>query len=216
MPLLSLWSSESWQFDFWFLCLSKLSLDIWKFSVHIMLNLACRILSITLLVWEMNSSPVTWIFFITALLGNWDEDWPFPVLWSLLVFQICWHIEWNTLTASSFRILNNSSGIPSPLLALLTAVLPKSHLTSHSRMSASGWVTATSWLSGSLRSFLHSSLVHCFHFFLTSSALLGLYCFCPLLCPLWEEMFLRYFQFSWRDLSSFPFSCFPLSLCLVH
>ena len=82
MPLLSLWSSESWQFDFWFLCLSKLSLDIWKFSVHIMLNLACRILSITLLVWEMNSSPVTWIFFITALLGNWDEDWP---------FQFCGH-----------------------------------------------------------------------------------------------------------------------------
>ena len=147
---------------------------------------------------EFKSSDLNILYYCPS----WELGWrlTFPVLWSLLVFQICWHIEWNTLTASSFRILNNSSGIPSPLLALLTAVLPKSHLTSHSRMSASGWVTATSWLSGSLRSFLHSSLVHCFHFFLTSSALLGLYCFCPLLCPLWEEMFLRYFQFFWRDL----------------
>jgi len=34
------------------------------------------------------------------------------------VFQICWHIECSTFTASSFRIWNNSTGIPSPLLAL--------------------------------------------------------------------------------------------------
>ena len=29
--------------------------------------------------------------------------------------------------------------------------------------------------------------------------LLGLYCCCPLLCPSLDEMFLWYFQFSWRD-----------------
>ena len=46
------------------------------------------------------------------------------------VSQICWHIECNTLTASSFRILNSSAGIPSPPLVLLTAMLPKAHLTS--------------------------------------------------------------------------------------
>ena len=33
------------------------------------------------------------------------------------VFQICWHIECNTFTASSFRIWNSSTGIPSPPLA---------------------------------------------------------------------------------------------------
>ena len=30
------------------------------------------------------------------------------------VFQICWHIECSTFTASSFRIWNSSTGIPSP------------------------------------------------------------------------------------------------------
>ena len=30
------------------------------------------------------------------------------------VFQICWHIECSTFTASSFRIRNSSPGIPSP------------------------------------------------------------------------------------------------------
>ena len=24
--------------------------------------------------------PVVWTLFSTALLGNWDEDWPFPVI----------------------------------------------------------------------------------------------------------------------------------------
>ena len=41
------------------------------------------------------------------------------------VFQICWHKEYSTLTASSFRILNSSSGIPSPPLALFVVMLPK-------------------------------------------------------------------------------------------
>ena len=34
------------------------------------------------------------------------------------VFQICWHIECSTFRASSFRIWNGSTGIPSPPLAL--------------------------------------------------------------------------------------------------
>ena len=42
------------------------------------------------------------------------------------------------LTASFFRDLNSSTGIPSHLLALLTAGLPKAHLTSLSRMLAQG------------------------------------------------------------------------------
>ena len=54
------------------------------------------------------------------------------------VFQICWHNECSTFTASSFRIWNSSTGIPSPPLALFIVMLPKAHLTSHSRMSGSG------------------------------------------------------------------------------
>ena len=34
------------------------------------------------------------------------------------VFQICWHTECSTFTASSFRTWNSSTGIPSPPLAL--------------------------------------------------------------------------------------------------
>ena len=51
------------------------------------------------------------------------------------VFQICWHIECSTFTASSFRIWNISAGIPLPPLALFAVMLPKAHLTLHSRMS---------------------------------------------------------------------------------
>ena len=43
------------------------------------------------------------------------------------VFQICWHIECSTFTASSFRIWNSSAGIPSPPVALLIMMLPKAH-----------------------------------------------------------------------------------------
>ena len=65
---------------------------------------------------------------------------------------------------------NSSAGILSPPLALFVVMLPESHLTSHSRMSGSGWVTTPSWLSGSLRSFLYSCSVSSFHLFLISSA----------------------------------------------
>ena len=41
----------------------------------------------------------------------------------------------STFTASSFRIWNSSSVIPSPPLALFVVMVSKAHLTSHSRMS---------------------------------------------------------------------------------
>ena len=69
------------------------------------------------------------------------------------IFQICWHIEFNTFTASSFRIWNSSTGIPSPPLTLFVVMLPKAHLTSHSKMSGYKWVITPFWLSGSWRSF---------------------------------------------------------------
>ena len=85
------------------------------------------------------------------------------------VFQVCWHIECSTFTASSFRIWNSSTGMPSPPLALFVVMLPKAHLTSHSRISGSRWVITPSWLSGSW-SFLYSSSVYSCHLFLISYA----------------------------------------------
>ena len=86
------------------------------------------------------------------------------------VFQICWHTECSTFTASSFRIWNSSTGIPSPPLVLLIVILPKAHLTSHSRMSGSRWVITPSWFSELWRSLLYSSSVYYCHLLLISSA----------------------------------------------
>ena len=84
------------------------------------------------------------------------------------VFQICWHIECSTFTASSFRIWNSSTGVPSPPLALFIVMFPKAHLTSHSTMSGSRWVITPLWLCGSWRSVMYSSVYSC-HLFLISS-----------------------------------------------
>ena len=84
------------------------------------------------------------------------------------VFEICWHIEFSTLTAPSFMTGNSSTGIPSSPLALFVLMLPKAHLTSHSKMSR--WVITPSWLSGSWRSFLYSSSVYSCHLFWACSA----------------------------------------------
>ena len=90
------------------------------------------------------------------------------------VFQICWHTECSTFTASSSRIWNTLAGIPSPSLVLFIVMLPKAHLTSHSKMSGPRWVITPSWFSGSLRSFffffLYSSSVYSCYLFLISSA----------------------------------------------
>ena len=90
------------------------------------------------------------------------------------VLQICWHTKCITFTASSFRIWNSSTGMPSPPLALFVVMLPKAHLTSHSRMFGSRWVITPSWLSGSWRSFLYSSVYSCYLFFLSSASVRSL------------------------------------------
>ena len=122
-------------------------------------SLAWRILSITLLACEMSvivqsfehslAFPFFGVGIKTDLFQSCGHCW---------VFQICWHIECSAFTASSFRIWNSSTRIPSPPLALFVAMLLKAHLTSHSRMSGSRWVITPSWLSGSCRSFLYSLL----------------------------------------------------------
>ena len=104
-------------------------------------SLAWRILSITLLACEMSATvqyfehSLAFPFFgfgmKTDLFQSCGHCW---------VFHICWHIECSTFTASSFRIWNSSTGIPSSPLALFVVMLPKAHLTSHSRMSGSMWV----------------------------------------------------------------------------
>ena len=149
---------------------SKTSLNIWKFIIHVLLkpgleNFKHYFASVL----DECNCVVVWAFFGIAFHRDWNENWPFRVLWPLLSFPDCWHIECSTLTASSFRIWNSSTGIPSPPLALFVVMLSKAHWTSHSRMSGSRWVITPWWLSGSWRSFLYSSVYSC-HLFLICSA----------------------------------------------
>ena len=141
------------------------------FSVHVLLNLSLKDFEHYFTsMWNECNCVVVWTFFCIALLCL---EWKLTFFQSCdhcLAFQICWHIECSILTAPSFRIWNSSSGIPSPPLALFILVLPKAHLTSHSRMSGSRWVITPLWLSWSWRSFLYRSSVYSCHLFLISSA----------------------------------------------
>ena len=113
-------------------------------------SLAWKILSITLLVCEM--SVIAWWFEHSLALPFFGIGMKADLFQShghCWVFQICWHIECSSFTASSFRIWNSSTGIPSPPLALFIVMLPKAHLTWHSRISGSKWVITQLWLSGS-------------------------------------------------------------------
>ena len=85
---------------------SKLSLDIWRFLDGIMLSLVCKLLSMTWLVWE-TSVIVRWLAHSLALLffGIGMRIDLFLSCSHCWVFQICWHIEGNTLMASSSRVL---------------------------------------------------------------------------------------------------------------
>ena len=147
------WMFGNLKFDF--SAFSKLNLYTWKFSVHKLLKSSLKDFEHKFAsMWNECNCTVVWTFYGIACLWNWDENCHFPVLGTLLsFFQICWHIECNSLTKSSFRIWNSSAGIPSPPLTLFIVMLPKDHVTSHSRMSGSRWVTILLWLSGSLRPF---------------------------------------------------------------
>ena len=96
---------------------SKTSLNIRKFTVHILLkpeNFEHYFTSI----WDECNYAVLWAFFGIAFLGNWNENWPFPVLWPLLsipnllaywvqhfhsiIFHGLKQLNWRSITSTSF------------------------------------------------------------------------------------------------------------------
>ena len=67
--------------------ISKTSLNIWKFTVHVLLKPGLENFEHYLnSVWDECNCVVVWAFFGIAFLGDWNENWPFLVLWSLLSF----------------------------------------------------------------------------------------------------------------------------------
>ena len=162
--------------------------------------------------WNDCSCSVVWTVFCIALLWDWSKTDLFQSCGHCCVFQICWHIECNTLTSSFFRILNSSAGIPSLLLALFIVMLPKAHLTSHSSMSGSRWVTTASWLSRSLRTFSCSSSVYSCHLLISSASVRSLLFLSfivpvftwniPLVSPVFLKRFLVFHFVSFSSISS--------------
>ena len=98
---------------------SKTSLNIREFTVHVLLkpgleNFEHYFTSM----WDECSWAVVWAFFGIAFLWDWNENWPFAVLWPLLSFpnllaywvqhfhsiisQNLKQLNWNSITSTSF------------------------------------------------------------------------------------------------------------------
>ena len=91
------------------------------------LILAWRILNIALLACEMSS--IVWSFehsLVLPFFGIGMKTDLFKSYGCSWIFQICCHIEFSSLTLSSFSILNTSARL-SPPLALIIVMLPKAH-----------------------------------------------------------------------------------------
>ena len=110
----------------WFLVPLPFLIPAWTMEVHS----SCTVETWLGEFWELDecNCVVGWRFFGIPFLWDWNADWPLIVLWPLLSFPDLLAIECSTFTASSFRIWNSSTGIPSPPLALFIVMIPKAHL----------------------------------------------------------------------------------------
>ena len=96
---------------------SKSSLNIWKFSVHVLLKHSLENLEHYFArVWDECNCAWVWISLALPFFGIGMKTALVQSCGHCRVFQICWHIECNTFTESSFRIWNSSPGILSPTL----------------------------------------------------------------------------------------------------
>ena len=96
---------------------SKTSLNIWKFTVHLLLKPGLENFKHHF-VWDECTYAVVWAFFGIAFLWDWNENGPFPVQWPLLsfpnllaywvqhfhntIFQDLKQLNWNSITSMSF------------------------------------------------------------------------------------------------------------------
>ena len=70
-----------------FSAFSKSSLNIWKFSIHILLMPSLQDCEHNFAsMWNECNCMVIWTFFGIAFLWDWNKNWPFPGLWPLMSF----------------------------------------------------------------------------------------------------------------------------------
>jgi len=66
---------------------SKSKLSLWKFTFYVLLKPGLENFDHYFAsMWDECSCVVVWTFFGIALLRDWNENWPFRVLWPLLSF----------------------------------------------------------------------------------------------------------------------------------
>ena len=66
---------------------SKSSLNIWKFTVHILLKPGLENFKhYFTTMWDECNCVVVWAFFDIAFICDWNENWAFPIPWPLLRF----------------------------------------------------------------------------------------------------------------------------------
>ena len=148
---------------------SKFSLNIWMFTVHVLWKPGLENFQQYFAnMWDECNYAVVWAFLALPFFGI-EMKSDLSQSCGHWVFHICWHIECSTFIASSFRIWNSSTGIPSLPLALFILMLPKAHSTLHSRMSGYRWVITPLCLSGSLSCFLFFFGIVLLHILATSS-----------------------------------------------
>ena len=96
---------------------SKTSLNIWKFMVHVLLKPGLEDFKHYLIsVWDECNCVVVWAFFGIAFLRDWNENWPFPVLWPLLSFP-----NLLALRSSEFEtLLDSALGVSFPRPTLIS------------------------------------------------------------------------------------------------
>ena len=86
---------------------SKTSLNIWKFTVHILLKPALENYEHYFTsVWDECNCAVVWAFMGIAFLRDWNENWHFPILWLLLGFPnflAYWVQHFNSIIFLDFK-----------------------------------------------------------------------------------------------------------------
>ena len=92
-------SMIQWILPIWYL-VPQTSLYIWKFSVHVVLKLSLKDFEHYLASkWDEHNCMIGWTFFGIGMKAD-----LFQHCGHCAVFEICWHSECSTFTASFFRI----------------------------------------------------------------------------------------------------------------
>ena len=126
---------------------SKSSLNIWKFSVHVLLKTSLENFERYFdSMWDECNWAVLWTSF-ELFFGTGMKTDLFQSCGHCWVFQICWRIECSTFTASSFRIWNSSAGIPSP---------PSSPRTNGNLVNSLRWISMFLWAKVSVCTHIHA------------------------------------------------------------